>query len=135
MKPFPTLSYSPESINHSKFSKPGKAVFLVGFPPKYLLHIILVPIASLSCVAVIKAVISILKSVFILFFFFFFLTVFMSKMEMEMATHSSILAWKSQGHRSLVGRSPWCCKESDMTWQLNNSKIPYMLVWRKSDFV
>ena len=94
MKPFPTLSYSPESINHSKFTKPGKAVSLVGFPPKYLLPIILVPIASLSCVAVIKAVISILKSVFILFFF---LTVFMSKMEMEMATHSSILAWKIPG--------------------------------------
>ena len=27
--------------------------------------------------------------------------------EKEMATHSSILAWKSHGQRSLVGYSPW----------------------------
>ena len=31
-------------------------------------------------------------------------------LEKEMATHSSILAW-----RSLVGYSPWGCKESDTT--------------------
>ena len=31
-------------------------------------------------------------------------------LEKEMATHSSILAW---------GSSPWGCKESDMTEQLN----------------
>ena len=132
MKPFPTLSYSPESINHSKFSKPGKAVFLVGFPPKYLLPIILVPIASLSCVAVIKAVISILKSVFILFFSSLSLCL---KWRWKWQPTPVSLPGKSQGHRSLVGRSPWCCKESDMTWQLNNNKILYMLVWRKSDFV
>ena len=29
-----------------------------------------------------------------------------------MATHSSILAWKIHGQRSLVGCSPWGCKES-----------------------
>ena len=34
-------------------------------------------------------------------------------LEKEMATHSSILAWKSHGWRSLVGYSPWGCKESD----------------------
>ena len=28
-------------------------------------------------------------------------------LEEEMATHSSILAWKSHGQRSLVGYSPW----------------------------
>ena len=28
-------------------------------------------------------------------------------LEKEMATHSSILDWKSQGHRSLAGYSPW----------------------------
>ena len=33
----------------------------------------------------------------------------------EMATHSSTLAWKSHGWRSLVGYSPWGRKESDMT--------------------
>ena len=36
-------------------------------------------------------------------------------LEKEMATHSSILAWKSHGRRSLEGYSPWCCKESDTT--------------------
>ena len=34
-------------------------------------------------------------------------------MEKEMATHSSILAWKSHGQRSLVGYTPRCSKESD----------------------
>ena len=33
-------------------------------------------------------------------------------LEKEMATHSSILAWKIHGQRSLVGCSPWGCKES-----------------------
>ena len=32
-----------------------------------------------------------------------------------MATHFSILAGESQGQRSLVGNSPWSCKESDTT--------------------
>ena len=32
-----------------------------------------------------------------------------------MATHSSILAWKSYGQRSLAGYSPWGGRESDMT--------------------
>ena len=41
-------------------------------------------------------------------------------LEEEMATHSSILAWKkSHGQRSLVGHSPWGCKELDMTEELN----------------
>jgi len=31
-----------------------------------------------------------------------------------MATHSSTLTWDSQRQRSLVGYSPWGCKESDM---------------------
>ena len=34
-----------------------------------------------------------------------------------MATHSNILAWKFHGQRSLVGYSPWSCKESDMPEQ------------------
>ena len=33
--------------------------------------------------------------------------------EKGMATHSSILAWRIQGQRSLAGYSPWGCKESD----------------------
>jgi len=32
-----------------------------------------------------------------------------------MATYSSTLAWKIHGRRSLVGYSPWDCKELDMT--------------------
>ena len=32
-----------------------------------------------------------------------------------MATHSSILAWKIPGQRSLVGYGAWGRKESDMT--------------------
>ena len=36
-------------------------------------------------------------------------------LEKEMATHSSILLGKFHGQRSLVGYSPWGCKESDTT--------------------
>ena len=31
-------------------------------------------------------------------------------LEKEMATHSSILAWKIHGQRSLAGYSPWCLR-------------------------
>ena len=49
-----------------------------------------------------------------------------------MATHSSTLAWKIHGQRSLVGYSPWGREESDTTErlylltkkQLFRSKIP-----------
>ena len=37
-----------------------------------------------------------------------------------MASHSSVLARESPGQRSLVGYSPWGCKESDMTKQLTH---------------
>ena len=40
-------------------------------------------------------------------------------LEKEMATHSSILAWESHGRRSLVGYSPWGCKELDTTERLH----------------
>ena len=36
-------------------------------------------------------------------------------LEKEMVTHSSILAWRIHGQRSLVGYSPWGRKESDTT--------------------
>ena len=36
-------------------------------------------------------------------------------LEKGMATHSSILAWKCRGQRSLAGYSPQGCKESDTT--------------------
>ena len=35
-----------------------------------------------------------------------------------MAAHSSNLAWKFHGQRSLAGSSPWGCEESDATLQL-----------------
>ena len=38
-------------------------------------------------------------------------------LEKGMATHSSILAWRIP-QRSLVGYSPWGCKELDMTESL-----------------
>ena len=38
-----------------------------------------------------------------------------------MATHSSVLAWRIHGQRSLVGYSPWGHKESDMTEQLTQT--------------
>ena len=40
-------------------------------------------------------------------------------LEEEMATRSSILAWEMPEQRSLVGYSPWGCKELDTTEQLN----------------
>ena len=39
-------------------------------------------------------------------------------LETEMATHSSILAWKIPWKKSLVGYSQWGHKESDMTERL-----------------
>ena len=33
----------------------------------------------------------------------------------EMATHSSVLAWRIHGQTSLVGYSPWGHKKMDMT--------------------
>ena len=40
-------------------------------------------------------------------------------LEKEMATHSSILAWKIHGQRSLVGYSPWGRKELDTAERLH----------------
>ena len=38
-------------------------------------------------------------------------------LEKEMATHSSILAWRIHGQGRLAGYSPWGCKKLDMTEQ------------------
>ena len=40
-------------------------------------------------------------------------------LEKAMATHSSTLARKSRGQRSLAGYSPGSCKESDTTERLH----------------
>ena len=39
-------------------------------------------------------------------------------LEGEMAIHSSILDWEINEQRSLVGYSPWDCKESDTAQRL-----------------
>ena len=44
-------------------------------------------------------------------------------LEKEMAIHSSVLAWKMPGQRSLVGYSPWGRKESDMAEQLTQRVV------------
>jgi len=36
-------------------------------------------------------------------------------LEKGMATHSSILAWRFNGQRSLAGYSPWDCQGLDRT--------------------
>ena len=56
----------------------------------------------------------------------FILHVFLSPnglLEEEMATHSSVLAWRIESHvkRSLVGYSPWGQKESDTTERLSTN--------------
>ena len=38
-----------------------------------------------------------------------------------MATHSSILAWESPGTEEPGSKGPGVTKESDVTYQLNNS--------------
>ena len=43
-------------------------------------------------------------------------------LEKGMATHCSILAWKTHGQRSLAGNSPWGHKELDITEHLTLSK-------------
>ena len=43
-------------------------------------------------------------------------------LEKGMATHCSILAWKTHGQRSVAGNSPWGHKELDITEHLTLSK-------------
>ena len=49
----------------------------------------------------------------------FTFTVHFHSLEKEMAPHSSALAWKIHGRRSLVGCSSWGRKESDKTERLH----------------
>ena len=43
-------------------------------------------------------------------------------LEEDMATHSSILAWRIPSERKLEGYTSWGCKELDMTEQLNTAR-------------
>ena len=49
-------------------------------------------------------------------------------LEKEMATHSSIIAWKIPWKRILVGYSPWGYKEADTTERLTLSKLGWLLM-------
>ena len=52
-------------------------------------------------------------------------------LEKEMATHSSILAWKIPiDGRSPVGYSPWDCKELDTTEGLNSLQVAEVTTFR-----
>ena len=48
-------------------------------------------------------------------------------LEEGMAIHSSILAWKIPWARSLVGYSPWGCKESNMTEAIEHTHIQLII--------
>ena len=51
----------------------------------------------------------------------------LGRLEKGMATHSSILAWRIYGQRSLVGYSPWGRKEPDTTERLTHTANPVSL--------
>ena len=50
-----------------------------------------------------------------------------------MATHSSILAWRIPWKRSLLGYSPWGCKELETTEWLTHNGIGYMHILMPSN--
>ena len=47
-------------------------------------------------------------------------------LEKEMATHSSILAWRIPWTEEPVGYSPWGHKESDTTERLTHKEIHFV---------
>ena len=51
----------------------------------------------------------------------------LGRLEKGMATHSSTLAWRIYGQRSLVGYSPWGRKEPDTTEWLTHTANPVSL--------
>ena len=48
-------------------------------------------------------------------------------LEKEIKTHSSILAQKSHGQRSLAGSSPWGHKQLDMIEQLSTHRVSVIM--------
>ena len=50
-------------------------------------------------------------------------------LEEEMATHSSILAWEIPQQTSLVGYSPWGCKELDSTQHTRRAGCRYVVLF------
>ena len=53
-------------------------------------------------------------------------------LEKEMATHSSVLAWKIHGLRSLAGYSPWGHEKSDTTGRLTDTSNNFSWLFRHS---
>ena len=53
-------------------------------------------------------------------------------LEQEMATHSSILAWRIPWRRSLAGCGPWDGTESDMTEHTHNMRDVFFLIKHSS---
>ena len=51
-------------------------------------------------------------------------------LEEDIATHSSILAWRIPMERRLEGYTPWGCKELDMTEQLNTAQNNLLIIYR-----
>ena len=54
-------------------------------------------------------------------------------LEKRIATHSSILAWRIHGQRSLVGYSPWGCKQSDTTERLTRRKTENIIMSKRQN--
>ena len=54
-------------------------------------------------------------------------------LEKEMAIHSSAIAWKIHGQRSLIGYSPWGRKESDTTERIHFhfTQGTYIQMWEE----
>ena len=51
-----------------------------------------------------------------------------------MATHSSILVWKSHGWKNLVGYNPWGHKESDTNKRLSTLALIVNVKWMVNAF-
>ena len=58
---------------------------------------------------------NIFSAFYLLFLISFKQSSWENPLEKEMATHSSILAWKCHGQRSLAAYSPWGHRDSEMT--------------------
>ena len=58
-------------------------------------------------------------------YYYYFYYYFLLLLEKEMATHSTILAWRIPWTEELAGNSPWSCKELDTTERLSTSSIYY----------
>ena len=56
-------------------------------------------------------------------------------LEKEVATHSSILTWKSHQQRSLEGDSPWGCKSARHNLATKQQQTSMLRFWVDKIFV